>query len=619
MVHYAFMIPLFPLLSFLLHLLFRKRVRSIAPILGCICTLVPLVLSVGVLIARFQGTTYTKEIEWLSLGKTAITMGVVITPLNAMMLVIVSLVSFLVHVYSKEYMKDSERLGTYYSYLGLFTFAMLGLVMSVNVVQLYIFWELVGVGSFLLIGFHYTSLAARAAAKKAFIMTRIGDVGLLIGIILLYWKTGSFSFAAIFQSVASGGISQEMITVTALLIFVGAIGKSGQLPLHTWLPDAMEGPTPVSALIHAATMVAAGVYLVAIMYPLFLASSVAMTTVAVIGGITAIFAASIGLVQDDLKRVLAYSTVSQLGYMMLALGSGGYDAGVFHLMTHAFFKALLFLAAGSVIHAVHTQNIREMGGLWNKLKFTGPLFVVGALSLSGFPLFAGFFSKDAIFAAVYHDGRYVLFFIALLTAFLTSLYMFRLVFLVFFGPAAEKIYRENSIILLAPMVVLGILAVVAGYIGSSWFGAPLQRFLHDGTTSLPLEAHGPVWLPYVAILISLAGIGVAYVRYGRRKDFHHENTSSSPVTMLLKNKYYVDEVYGVIFVKGAAFIGTIFVFVERYIIEGMVGTLASTVQWLAKCGSAFQNGQVQRYGAVAITGLALMLLLFIVLTGGYLQ
>ena len=357
----AWMIPLFPLLSFLFLLIFGKRLKEASSYIASLLALASFVYTLLVLFDRFTAPTYKAEATWLEIGSIQLTVGFEVNQLNALMLVIVSLVSFLVHIYSAGYMKGDDRISVYYAYLGLFTFAMLGLVLSPNLLQTYMFWELVGLGSFLLIGFYFYKEEAKAAAKKAFIMTRIGDIGLLIGMILLFWQVGSFEYDAIFQAIDDGVLSSGMITLTAILIFIGAVGKSGQFPLHSWLPDAMEGPTPVSALIHAATMVAAGVYLVATVYPLFLASEAALMTIAVVGAVTAIFAASIALVQKDIKRVLAYSTISQLGYMMLALGSAGYVAGVFHLTTHAFFKALLFLAAGSVIHAVHTQEYGENG------------------------------------------------------------------------------------------------------------------------------------------------------------------------------------------------------------------------------------------------------------------
>ena len=420
MIDYAWLIPLFPLVSFLLLIIFGKKIREGSSVLSIFFVFLSFILAVLVLIERFSEASVKHKWVWLRAGDVDISFGFEVTALGALMLFIVTLVSLLVHVYSKGYMKGDERLPTFYAYLGLFTFAMLGLVISTNLLQLYIFWELVGLGSFLLIGFYFFKEEAKAAAKKAFIMTRIGDVGLFIGMILIFWYAGSFEYDAIFRAIYTGDLPPYMITITAILIFIGAMGKSGQFPLHTWLPDAMEGPTPVSALIHAATMVAAGVYLVATMFPLFSASTVAMQTVAIVGAFTAIFAASIGLVQTDIKRVLAYSTVSQLGYMMLALGSAGYVAGVFHLTTHAFFKALLFLAAGSVIHAVHTQNINKMGGLQKKMKVTGTLFLIGTLAISGVPLLSGFFSKDEILAATWMNGNYVLFTLAVIILLLTQ-------------------------------------------------------------------------------------------------------------------------------------------------------------------------------------------------------
>ena len=432
------MIPLFPLLSFLFLLIFGKRLKEASSYIASLLALASFVYTLLVLFDRFTAPTYKAEATWLEIGSIQLTVGFEVNQLNALMLVIVSLVSFLVHIYSAGYMKGDDRISVYYAYLGLFTFAMLGLVLSPNLLQTYMFWELVGLGSFLLIGFYFYKEEAKEAAKKAFIMTRIGDIGLLVGMILLFWQVGSFEYDAIFQAIDDGVLSSGIITLTAILIFIGAVGKSGQFPLHSWLPDAMEGPTPVSALIHAATMVAAGVYLVATVYPLFLASEAALMTIAVVGAVTAIFAASIALVQKDIKRVLAYSTISQLGYMMLALGSAGYVAGVFHLTTHAFFKALLFLAAGSVIHAVHTQELEKMGGLWKKLRVTGPLFLIGTLAISGVPLLSGFFSKDEILIATWEAGHPVLFTLAVITAFLTAFYMFRLFFMIFSGEARSN-------------------------------------------------------------------------------------------------------------------------------------------------------------------------------------
>ncbi|MCF6410948.1 NADH-quinone oxidoreductase subunit L [Pseudalkalibacillus salsuginis] len=611
------LIPVLPLLSFVLLLLFGRRLKEASAVVGSLLTLGSLILSVVVFMGQWGGASVKQTAEWLAIGDTVLTVGYEINPLNALMLVIVSFVSFLIQVYSKGYMHDDDRFPVFFAYLGLFTFAMLGLVISPNLLQLYIFWELVGVGSFLLIGYYFYKSEAREAAKKAFIMTRIGDVGLFIGIILLFWQVGSFELDAIFDAVTAGDISQGWITLTAILIFVGAIGKSGQFPLHTWLPDAMEGPTPVSALIHAATMVAAGVYLVAAMFPLFEASEAALTTVAVVGGFTAIFAATIGLAQADIKRVLAYSTVSQLGYMMLALGSSGYVAGIFHLTTHAFFKALLFLAAGSVIHAVHTQNIHEMGGLWKKMKWTAPLFLIGAMAISGVPLLSGFFSKDEILAATYADGRFGLFWIAVIATFLTAFYMFRLFFLVFTGESQGKVKKvqESPGVMVFPMVVLGILAVIAGYINT-----PVTPILDDYLAQNPyLEIHHHEsywWIPIVATVVSLFGIFMAWLVYAKKK-VKRLSEASPDFHFILLNKYFIDETYDYSFVKGTRGFSYFWYYIDRFVVEGVIQLVTGAVGWISKTSSKAHNGQVQLYGSVAFAGMA-VLLLIVAWLGGYL-
>ena len=621
MMEIAWFIPLFPLISFIILLVFGKRLKETSAYIGMLLTLISFILSLLVLFDRFNNPTFKQEGTWLTIGDVQLTAGFEVNQLNALMLVVVSLVSFLVHMYSKGYMHGDERIPVFYAYLGLFTFAMLGLVLSPNLLQTYIFWELVGVGSFLLIGFYFYKEEAKAAAKKAFIMTRIGDVGLFIGMILLFWQVGSFEYDEIFAAVEAGAISAGMITLCAILIFVGAIGKSGQFPLHTWLPDAMEGPTPVSALIHAATMVAAGVYLVAATFPLFAASEAALMTVAIIGGFTAIFAASIGLTQTDIKRVLAYSTVSQLGYMMLALGSAGYVAGVFHLMTHAFFKALLFLAAGSVIHAVHTQNINEMGGLWKKLRLTGPLFLIGTLAISGVPLFSGFFSKDEILIATWVEGNYLLFWLAVIAAFFTAFYMFRLFFLVFTGDSRQttKNVHESPTVMVVPMIILGVLAVVSGYVNTPWFGTFLGDWLTEGTHALGHgHIEGPAWIMVVATLVSLAGILLAYLIYGKKVIARDWFSSRAPVTYnLVSNKYYVDEIYQstvILLTKGVSYF---LKFIDDYIVSGLVNTVAASTRGIGKLGSKLQNGQVQMYGSIAFIGLAILIVILAV-TGGYL-
>ncbi len=615
----AWIIPLFPLLSFLFLLIFGKRLKEASAFIGSLFSLASFVYTVLVLFDRFTAPTYKTEVTWLEIGDIQLTVGFEVNQLNALMLVIVSLVSLLVHTYSAGYMKGDDRVSVYYSYLGLFTFAMLGLVLSPNLLQTYMFWELVGVGSFLLIGFYFYKEEAKEAAKKAFIMTRIGDIGLLIGMILLFWQVGSFEYDAIFKAIEEGALSSGTITLTALLIFIGAVGKSGQFPLHTWLPDAMEGPTPVSALIHAATMVAAGVYLVATLFPLFLASEVALMTIAVIGALTAIFAASIALVQSDIKRVLAYSTISQLGYMMLALGSAGYVAGVFHLTTHAFFKALLFLAAGSVIHAVHTQDMEKMGGLWKKLRVTGPLFLIGTLTISGVPLLSGFFSKDEILIATWNAGHPVLFTLAVITAFMTAFYMFRLFFMIFSGEERGngKDVHESPSIMTIPMVVLAVLAIVAGYIHTPWFGTFLGDWLMEGNPLLG-ESHveGPIWIMILATVLSLLGIYLAWLMYGKRSLSRDWLSSKMPLAVtVLKNKYFIDELYQYSVVRIVKGISLFLQLIEWFIVEGIVKGITGLVQILAKLGSKLHNGQTQVYGVVAFVGLALLVVIY-ALTGG---
>lgn len=617
----AWIIPILPLFSFLFLLLFGKRLKESSAHVGIILTLGSFIYSLLVLIERISEPTYKAEAIWLTIGDVQLTAGFEINQLNALMLVIVSLVSFLVQTYSKGYMHGDERLPVFYAYLGLFTFAMLGLVIAPNLLQLYIFWELVGLGSFLLIGFYFYKREAKAAAKKAFIMTRIGDVGLFIGMMLLFWEVGSFEFDAIFQAVDAGVISAGIITLTAILIFIGAMGKSGQFPLHTWLPDAMEGPTPVSALIHAATMVAAGVYLVATMFPLFAASETALMTVAVIGGFTAIFAATIGLVQKDIKRVLAYSTISQLGYMMLALGSAGYVAGVFHLMTHAFFKALLFLAAGSVIHAVSTQNIDKMGGLWKKLTFTGPLFLIGTLAISGVPLFSGFFSKDEILIATWAHGNYGLFALALIAAFFTAFYMFRLFFMVFAGEnrGTANDIKESPTSMIFPMVVLAVLAIFSGYVNTPWFGTFLGDWLVEGNPALG-HAHieGPIWIMIAATLISLAGITLAYLIYAKKSvSSDYLGGEGSTIYNVLFNKYYIDEMYHSSIIPLTKSISIFLAYLDKFLIEGLMNVVTNSIVSLGKMGAKFQSGHVQQYGAVILFGLAILLVIF-AFTGGYL-
>ncbi|WP_054951200.1 NADH-quinone oxidoreductase subunit L [Numidum massiliense] len=617
----AWLIPLFPLIAFLLILVSGRKMNSASSFVGMLATLVSLVTAGLVFFEQLTSSEQVRvAFEWFNVGETSLTMGFEVDSLNALMLLIVSLVSFLVHLYSRGYMAGDERISVYYAYLALFTFSMLGLVIAPNLLQLFIFWELVGLSSFLLIGFWYFKPAAKAAAKKAFIVTRIGDIGLFTAMILLFWQVGSFEYAAIFAAVDSGKIAAGALSLIAVLIFVGAVGKSGQFPLHTWLPDAMEGPTPVSALIHAATMVAAGVYLVARLFPLMAASTLALDVVAYVGAFTAIFAALIALAQNDIKRVLAYSTVSQLGYMMFALGSSGYTASLFHLTTHAFFKALLFLAAGAVIYAWHgEQDIRRMGGFFQRNKAVGTLFLIGCLSLAGVPPFSGFFSKEEILAAAYADGRFGVFTVGVVAAFLTALYVFRLFYLVFTGEVRGKQSELMRVpaVMTGPMWVLALFSVGAGFVQTPWYDG-LARWLTGGGNYVPAAESGgaPLWVPFVAIAVSLAGIFLAWTLYGKQQRASaHEDATPSLGYRLLANKFYIDELYAYGIVKPLGGLGYALQVVDRYIVDGLVAFVAKVAVMIGRGGSKLQNGQVQTYGLV--TALGAVLLLLVLTIGGY--
>ncbi|PPB08332.1 NADH-quinone oxidoreductase subunit L [Brevibacillus laterosporus] len=627
---YAWLVPLFPLIAFAIILSFGRQLKEGAGYISILLTAASLVLACITFMARFQegAQDYVLSIKWLQVGDYVIPVGFEVNQLNAMMLVIVSIVSLLVQIYSRGYMQGDQRFPVFYQYLALFTFSMLGLVISPNLLQLYIFWELVGVCSFLLVGYYYFKPEAKAAAKKAFIVTRIGDVGLFIAICLLFWQTGRFEFDDIFTAIQGGKVEPFIITLAAILIFVGAAGKSGQFPLHTWLPDAMEGPTPVSALIHAATMVAAGVYLVATTFPLFIESPIALDVVAYVGGFTAIFAASIGLTQRDIKRVLAYSTVSQLGFMMMALGvagAAGYVAGTFHLMTHAFFKALLFLAAGSVIHAAHTQDVFKMGGLSKRMPVTSVVFLIGCLAIAGIPPFSGFWSKEEILGAVYVAGRYDLLVIAIVAAFFTAFYMFRLYFLTFRGtPASEgakKAYESPSVMTI-PMLILALLAISAGFINLP--NAPmLGEWLMSGSVGQFIidkygeeAGHGALWLQIVAVIISLFGIGLAYLIYGKKNLPNDIISEQLPwLYQLSYRKFYMDEIYTFVFIRPLKGIGLAFNWLDHYIIGGLVRSIGGLTNMVGRLLSRLQSGQMQTYGFVVLLGLVVLMVSLTALGG----
>jgi NADH-quinone oxidoreductase subunit L len=562
------------------------------------------------------------DIQWAVIGNLNIHIGVLVDALTAVMVVVVTFVSLMVQIYSQGYMKGDPGYQRYYAFMSLFTTCMLGLVLANNILFMFVFWEGVGLGSYLLIGFWFHKPSAANAAKKAFIVTRAGDFGFLAAILLLYASTGTFDTQTLYNLVATGALAGTTLTWVAIGIFAGAAGKSAQFPLHVWLPDAMEGPTPVSSLIHAATMVAAGVFLVARFYPLFQHSAEAMTTVAVIGAFTAIFAASMGLVMNDIKRVLAYSTISQLGYMMLGLGVGSVAIGIFHLFTHAFFKCLLFLGSGSVNHGTGTFDMRLMGGLRKAMPWTYATFVIGSLSLAGIWPLAGFWSKDQILVAAFANNP-VLFTLAIVTVFMTAFYMFRAVFMTFHGEYKGGAVpehgshdehshgpHESPAVMVAPMVVLTVMAVCAGWFNVTGGFSTLMGSEAEGTnlvaSFLGVFTHP---LPLASLIVALLGIFLAYAMY-LKKWISPEKIGNAlkPIYTLLYRKYFMDELYENVFVKTILYNGIFkaMAMFDSSIVDGTVNGVANTTAGAGGVLRKIQNGQTQLYvisiaiGAIAI-------------------
>jgi NADH-quinone oxidoreductase subunit L len=621
-----FLIPGLPLLALLCIVAFARRAgeERIAPAFIIAALLGSLGLSVKALVAA---TAAPRPIEatigWVAIDigrpdSLYLNLGVLIDHLSAIMMVTVCIVSLLVQIYSIGYMKGERGYGRYFAYMSLFSGSMLGLVISGNVIQTYIFWELVGLCSYLLIGFWYRKPSAAAAAKKAFVVTRFGDLGFFAAVLYLSThQPTSFSFVTLQHLVEMHRFTVPAATAIALLLFCGAMGKSAQFPLHIWLPDAMEGPTPVSALIHAATMVAAGVYLVARAYFFFAYAPAALLVVAVIGTLTLFFAATMGVAENDIKRVMAYSTISQLGYMMLALGVGGFAAGVFHLTTHAFFKALLFLTAGSVIHSIGTNDMWQMGGLRRKMPITALTCLAGALALSGIPPFAGFFSKDEILAATWFSalpGHRLFFAIAVFSAFLTAFYVFRLWFLTFGGaPRSHEAEHahESPGVMTGPLALLGLLAVIAGaalvwqvpFTGKGFAALFAVHGEHEGASLAVM---------LMSILAAAAGVVLAWATYSAQLVSSAAFNRRFPaVYTLLKNAWYFNRAWE-IFATQVVLAGSLLAaWFDRHIVNGMVDGVA----WL--CGRAgarlrlLQTGQMQFYAAVFVIGvLASLLVLF---------
>ncbi|MEW6095592.1 MAG: NADH-quinone oxidoreductase subunit L [bacterium] len=621
MLSYTWWVPTLPLLAVPIIVFFTRKNKDLSSYVSIGAIFTSFLISCAVFYwVMTNGKAQSEHLLWFKTGLTTIELSIVIDQLSAMMMVVVSFVSLMIQIYSRGYMRDHHGkhdpgFSRYYAFLSLFSFSMLGLVLSNNFLQMYIFWELVGVCSYLLIGYWYHKPSAAEAGKKAFITTRVGDVGFMIGILLLFKLTGSFCFEEIGNIIKAGnfptlpGLTPEQtLTIIALLVFCGAVGKSAQFPLHVWLPDAMEGPTPVSALIHAATMVAAGVYLVGRLFGMFFVCPEALIVVAYIGGFTAIFAATIAVTQNDIKRIIAYSTLSQLGYMMLALGVCGYTAGLFHLMTHAFFKALLFLCAGSVIHAIHSNDIWSAGGLFKPMKITAITFVIGALSLAGIPPLAGFWSKDEILIATFNSGDMVLFSFAIITVFLTAFYIFRLFFVVFMGKEHEGSHtHESPPVMTIPLVLLAILSIIAGFVGSPYCGNWIGGFIHfEGLHHEHGGEHENIM--YLGMFMAGLGIFVAWVIYGIKwVSCQKLARAFYPFYLLSFRKYWVDELYEIIFIKPLHRFTKWTLSFDLGVIDGLVNGVALFSKGLGIILRVFQTGLVQAYMLVIIFGIVCFL------------
>jgi len=620
---HIWLIPLLPFAGFLLNgILGRHLPKAMVTTIALLAPLAAfgLVLNAA---ANFMGLALpyveTCPVGWINTGAFHIDYSFVLDQLSLVMLLVVTGVGFLIHIYSVGYMKHEEGYYRFFAYMNLFMFFMSVLVLAGNALLMFVGWEGVGLASYLLIGFYFQKTSAADAGKKAFIVNRIGDFGFLIAMFLLLANFGTLTFSEIATKIGMDpGWNGGVITVIALCMLLGAAGKSAQLPLYIWLPDAMEGPTPVSALIHAATMVTAGVYMIARSHAIFDHSPFALSVVAIVGAATAIFAATIGLVQNDIKRVLAYSTVSQLGYMFLGCGVAAYSASIFHLMTHAFFKALLFLAAGSVIHGMGgEQDLRKMGGLRKKMPITFAVTTIGVLAIAGIPPFAGFFSKDAIlFAAFSQGGTYglVLWFVGVLTALLTSFYMFRLWYLTFLGESRshDAHPHESPWSMLGPLTILAALSICGGWIGIERF----SWFLKPSVGLHPAEGNGlGIPLMIVAVAVALLGWLVAHWFYKAKPSQPAQLAAALPGGYkLLLNKYFVDEFYGYTVVKPLLGISK---YVLEYVVDfAILGGIAWLMGGIAMLSGAilqrWQSGNIRSYAAWLAAGAAAVLLFVLV-------
>ncbi len=635
---YIALIPLLPLAGFVLLGIFgRKYFKNSSGIIGTGLLFVSAALSLytaynyffvdGKVGDSYQTITAIK-FTWLSFSENvSIDMGIILDPISVMMLVVVTFVSLMVHIFSLGYMKGEERFPTYYAFLGLFTFSMLGLVISSNLFQIYMFWELVGVSSYLLIGYYYDKPSAVAASKKAFIVTRFADLGFLVGILILAFYGETLDFKTLIENLTSQQSSQFLAITTAsfvgfsaltwalTLVFIGGAGKSAMFPLHIWLPDAMEGPTPVSALIHAATMVVAGVYLVARLFPLFTISPVSLSIVTVVGIVSAFLAAIIACTQTDIKRVLAYSTMSQIGYMMFALGvSGyggenglGYTASMFHLFTHAFFKSLLFLGAGVVIHFIHSNEMKDMGGLRKYLPITNLSFLIACLAIAGIPPFAGFFSKEEILLAAYNSNK-IVYGVALFTSGLTAFYMFRLYFSIFWNKPTEvhSHHGEGPFSMKFPLMILAILSVLAGFI-------PFGEYVSSDRTAL--ASHFDPMFSIAPVAFGVIGILLAMWMY-KKESIKAEKISQSlgGLYKAAYKKFYIDEIYLFITQKIIFnLIGRPAAWIDKNIVDGLMNGVANTTASVSGFIKGIQSGKVQSYAIYFFGGIVALAIVFLYL------
>ena len=640
MINYIYLAVIFPLIGFLINGLFGRKIKNeiIIGTIGSSTVGLAFIISFGAFLQTLslpvdQRANTVELFTWLSANGLNIKFAYLVDQLSLTMSLIVTGVGFLIHVYSIGYMQGDKGFWRFFAYLNLFIFAMINLVLGDNFVVLFLGWEGVGLCSYLLIGFWYDKKFEKGttadAAKKAFIVNRIGDFGFLLGIFLIYLTFDSLNFNEVFSKAQSLSINETTFSLIALFLFIGATGKSAQIPLYVWLPDAMAGPTPVSALIHAATMVTAGVYMVSRASILFASAPSIMMLIAVIGLLTALFAASIGLVQNDIKKVLAYSTISQLGYMFLAAGVGAFSASIFHVMTHAFFKALLFLGAGSVIHGMHEeQNIQNYGGLKKYMPKTYATFLIAALAISGFPGLSGFFSKDEILWYAYANGGFIFWLIGALTAMLTAFYVFRLFSLTFLGEERfdhHKVHpHESPSVMTIPLIILAVLSVIGGYVGipeifsgengnlfEKWL-APVyepaeQKIMHYGFHTHFQE----ILLMTISVILALSAIYFALYVYTKNKNIA-ENISLRfrKFYNLLLNKYYVDEIYDAAIVKpivtGSEKV--LWKFTDSFIIDGIVNGVAKIIAIISESIRKIQTGIAQLYAFIIVAGIAAVLL-----------